>query len=158
MACGLQVSVLRVLWAHQNEDSTFYELSAYVENILRRIGLKPGMTVRRKSDNDIFSAGITIENRGGKKLVEMGVISKKLQKQFGLDNVVYYAELNWTQLMKATKKNEILYTEIPKFPAVSRDLALLVDNSVEFAQIEQIFARRSDREETLEKGRTFRCL
>ena len=131
-------------WAHQNEDSTFYELSAYVENILRRIGLKPGMTVRKKSENDIFSAGITIENRGGKKLVEMGIINKKLQKQFGIDNPVYYAELNWTQLMKATKKNEVLFTEISKFPAVSRDLALLVDKNVEFAQIEQI-ARQTEK-------------
>ena len=131
-------------WAHQNEDATFYELSAYVENILRRIGLQPGMTVRKKSENDIFSSGLTIENRGGKKLVEMGIITKKLQKQFGLDNPVYYAELNWTMLMKATKKNEVLYTEISKFPAVSRDLALLVDNSVEFAQIEQI-ARQTEK-------------
>ena len=131
-------------WAHQNEDSTFYELSAYVENILRRIGLKPGMTVRKKSENDVFSAGLTIENRGGKKLVEMGIITKKLQKQFGIDNPVYYAELNWTQLMKVTKKNEVLFTEVAKFPAVSRDLALLVDNSVEFAQIEQI-ARQTEK-------------
>ena len=131
-------------WAHKNEDSTFYELSAYVENILRRIGLKPGMTVRKKSENDIFSSGLTIENRGGKKLVEMGIITKKLQKQFGLDNPVYYAEMNWTALMKVTKKNEVLYTEISKFPAVSRDLALLVDDSVEFAQIEQI-ARQTEK-------------
>ncbi len=131
-------------WAHQNEDSTFYELSAYVENVLRRIGLKSGMAVRKKSDNPIFSVGLTIENRGGKKLVEMGVLTKKLQKQFGIDNPVYYAEMNWTQLMKVTKKNEVKFTEVPKFPAVSRDLALLVDNSVEFAQIEQI-ARQSER-------------
>ena len=131
-------------WAHKNEDATFYELSAYVENILRRVGVKPNMTVRKKSENDIFSSGLTIENRGGKKLVEMGIISKKLQKQFGLDNPVYYAELNWTVLMKVIKKNEVLYTEISKFPAVSRDLALLVDNSVEFAQIEQI-ARQTEK-------------
>ena len=131
-------------WAHQNEDSTYYELSAYVENILRRIGVKPCMIVRKKSERDIFSAGQTIENRGGKTLVEMGIISKKLQKQFGLDNPVYYAELNWTALMKVIKKNEVLYTEISKFPAVSRDLALLVDASVEFAQIEQI-ARQTEK-------------
>ena len=143
---GLWVTGKRVegSWAHQNEDSTFYELSAYVENILRRIGVKPGMLVRKKSDNDIFSAGITIENRGGKKLIEMGIITKKLLKQFGLDAPVYYAELNWTALMKVIKKNEVLYTEISKFPAVSRDLALLVDNSVEFAQIEQI-ARQTEK-------------
>ena len=125
-------------WAHANEESSFYELSAYVENILRRIGVKPGMIVRKKSENDIFSAGLTIENRGGKKLIEMGIITKKLLKQFGLDAPVFYAELNWTALMKVIKKNEVLYTEVPKFPAVSRDLALLVDNGVEFAQIEQI--------------------
>ncbi|MDO4986387.1 MAG: phenylalanine--tRNA ligase subunit beta [Prevotella sp.] len=125
-------------WAHANEESSFYELSAYVENILRRIGVKPGMIVRKKSENDIFSAGLTIENRGGKKLIEMGIITKKLLKQFGLDAPVFYAELNWTALMKVIKKNEVLYTEVPKFPAVSRDLALLIDNSVEFAQIEQI--------------------
>ena len=131
-------------WAHANEDSNFYELSAYVENILRRIGVKPGMIVRKKTDNDIFSAGLTIENRGGKKLIEMGIITKKLQKLFDLDAPVYYAELNWTALMKVIKKNEVLYTEVPKFPAVSRDLALLVDQSVEFAQIEQI-ARQTEK-------------
>lgn len=131
-------------WAHKDEDTSFYELSAYVENILRRIGLKTGMTVRKKSDNPIYSAGIVIENRGGKKLVELGVLAKKLQKHFGIDNTVYYAEMNWTQLMKATKKNEVTFTEVPKFPAVSRDLALLVDNAVEFAQIDQI-ARQTEK-------------
>ncbi len=131
-------------WAHSNEDSNFYELSAYVENILRRIGVKPGMIVRKKSENPIFSAGLSIENRGGKLLIEMGIINKKLLKQFDLSAPVYYAELNWTALMKVIKKNEVLYTEISKFPAVSRDLALLVDNSVEFAQIEQI-ARQTEK-------------
>ena len=143
---GLWVTGKRVegSWAHQNEESSFYELSAYVENVLRRIGLKTGQTVRKESANPIFSAGICIENRGGKVLVEMGILTKKLQKQFGIDNSVYYAELNWTQLMKATKKNEITFTEVPKFPAVSRDLALLVDNNVAFAQIEQI-ARQAEK-------------
>ena len=131
-------------WAHKDEDASFYELSAYVENVLRRIGLKSGLTVRKKSENPIFAAGLTIENRGGKVLCEMGVLTKKLQKQFGIDNTVYYAEMNWTLLMKTTKKNEITFTEVPKFPAVSRDLALLVDNSVEFAQIEQI-ARQTEK-------------
>ena len=144
--CGLWVTGKRVegSWAHQNEDSTFYELSAYVENILRRIGVKSGMIVRKKSENTIFSSGLTLENRGGKKLIEMGIIAKKLLKKFGLDNPVYYAELNWTALMKVIKKNEVLYTEISKFPAVSRDLALLVDDTVEFAQIEQI-ARQTEK-------------
>ena len=144
--CSLLVTGKRVegSWAHANEDSSIYELRAYVINIIRRIGVSQNQLVVKKSDNDIFSTGVTIENRGGKKLYELGIISKKLLKQFGLENPVYYAELNWTALMKIAKKNEVLYTEVPKFPAVSRDLALLVDNSVEFAQIEQI-ARQTEK-------------
>ena len=144
--CSLLITGKRVegSWAHANEDSSIYELKAYVINIIRRIGVSQNQLVVKKSDNDIFSTGVTIENRGGKKLYELGIISKKLLKQFGLENPVYYAELNWTALMKIAKKNEVLYTEVPKFPAVSRDLALLVDNSVEFAQIEQI-ARQTEK-------------
>ena len=125
-------------WAHPDEDSNYFELSAYVQNILQRIGMKPGMLVTKKSENPAFSAGLQLESRGGKKLIEMGIVSMKLLKQFDLQQPVYFAELNWTQLMKATRKSEVLFTDIPKHPAVSRDLALLVDSSVEFAQIEQI--------------------
>ena len=99
-------------WVHPNEDSTYFELSAHVQNILQRIGMNPGLMVTKKLEDSNFSAGIVIENRGGKKLVEMGVLSKKLLKQFDLIQPVYFAELNWTQLMKATKKNVITYTEI----------------------------------------------
>lgn len=131
-------------WAHADEDSSFYELMAYVENILSRIGLNPAATVRMKSDNDVFAAGLTIENRGGKKLIEMGILSKNVLKAADIDRPVYYAELNWTLLMKAVRKNEVLYSEISKYPAVSRDLALLVDEKVEFADIEQI-ARQTEK-------------
>jgi phenylalanyl-tRNA synthetase beta chain len=143
---GIWVTGKRVegSWAHPNEDSTYYELSAYVQNILQRIGMKPGMLVTKKTENPNFSAGIVMENRGGKKFIEMGIVSKALLKKFDLQQPVYYAELNWTQLMKATKKNEITFTEISKHPAVSRDLALLIDQNVEFAQIEQI-ARQTEK-------------
>ena len=131
-------------WAHQNEDTSFAELDAYVDHILARIGVQPGMLVRKKSENPVFSVGLSIENRGGKQLIEMGVITKKLQKQFDIDTTVYYAELNWTALMKVIRKQKVEFTEIPKFPAVSRDLALLIDKDVEFAQIETI-ARQTEK-------------
>jgi phenylalanyl-tRNA synthetase beta chain len=131
-------------WAHANEDTSYAELNAYVQNILARIGVQSGMLVSKKSENAIFVAGLTIENRGGKKLIEMGVLTKKLQKQFDIDTPVYYAEINWTALMKVIRKQKVLYTEIAKYPAVSRDLALLIDQNVEFAQIEQI-ARQTEK-------------
>ncbi|SEA09258.1 phenylalanyl-tRNA synthetase beta subunit [Prevotella sp. tc2-28] len=131
-------------WAHADEDTSFAELDAHVDNILARIGAQPGMLVRKKSDNAIFSAGLTIENRGGKKLIELGVLTKKLQRQFDIDTPVYYAELNWTALMKVIRKQKVEFTEIAKYPAVSRDLALLIDKNIEFQQIEDI-ARQTER-------------
>ncbi len=131
-------------WAHANENTSFAELDAHIENILMRIGVQPGMLVRKKSENAIFSAGLTIENRGGKKLIELGVLTKKLQKLFDIDTPVFFAELNWTALMKVIRKQKVEFTDIPKYPAVSRDLALLIDKSVEFQQIENI-ARQTEK-------------
>lgn len=131
-------------WAHPDEDTSFAELRAYVENILVRIGLQPGMVVRKKSSNDLFATGLTYENRGGKVLLEMGVLSKHVQKAADIDTTVYYAELNWAALMKAVRKQKVLYTELSKYPAVSRDLALLIDQQVEFAQIEEV-ARQTEK-------------
>lgn len=131
-------------WIHPNEDSSFYELKAYVNNVLSRVGVAQGMLVQKSSDNDIFSKGITLENRGGKTIVDMGVLNKKLQVKMGIDSPVYYAEINWNGLMKMIKKGKVLFSPISKYPAVSRDLALLIDKDVDFATIEQI-ARQSER-------------
>lgn len=131
-------------WAHPDEPTSYYQLAACVENILARIGVPAGLLVEKKSDNDIFAEGMTIENRGGKKLVEMGILSKKMLKEADIDQPVYYAELDWTGLMKTIRKNQVLYKEISKYPAVSRDLALLLDEHVEFAAIENI-ARQTEK-------------
>jgi phenylalanyl-tRNA synthetase beta chain len=65
-------------------------------------------------------------------------VTKKLLKAFDIDNEVYYADLNWKELMKAIRSVKISYKEISKFPAVKRDLALLLDKNVQFAEIEKI--------------------
>ena len=131
-------------WAHADEQSTFFELKAYVMNILSRIGVPFGMLMFKESTGDIFSKATVIENRGGKKLVEMGLVSKAILKSAGIDQEVYYAELNWTALMKTIKKQKVEYREISKYPAVSRDLALLIDKNVEFVPIESV-AYRSEK-------------
>ena len=137
---GLWITGKRVSgsWAHPDEESSFYELKADVLNILRRIGLPFGAVVFKKSDNDIFSTAMAIENRGGKVLAELGLVCKKQLKAFGIEAPVYYAELNWTALMKAVKKAKFAFKEPSKFPPVSRDLALLIDNGIEFAEVERI--------------------
>ena len=140
MHLGLWVTGKRVSgsWAHANEDSSFAELKAYVMNILSRLGVPFGMLVFADGSEDTFVKSMEIRNRGGKVLVKMGIVSNKVLKTFDIDNSVFFADFDWKLLMKTIRNQAVKYAEISKFPAVSRDLALLIDQNVEFARIEQI--------------------
>ena len=131
-------------WAHADEKTSFYELKAYVINIFTRLGVNPGIVVTETSDNNIFGKALALKARSGKVLCEMGTVCHKLLKKMNIDQDVFYADINWDNVMRAIKKNEVLYHDISKFPSVSRDLALLIDKSVEFEQIEQI-ARQTEK-------------
>lgn len=143
---GLWITGKRIegSWIKADEDSSFYELKAHVDNVLRRIGMPLGMLVSEKTDNDVFSTGMTLKNRSGKILVEMGVVSKKIQKMADIDREVFFADINWTQTTNAVKKAAVHFTEVPKYPSVSRDLALLLDKKVEFAEVEKV-ARQTEK-------------
>ena len=131
-------------WAHPDEKSSVYELKAYVENILARLGVDMKRVIFGNLTNDIYSSGLSITTGSGRQLGTMGIVSKKLRKMLDIDMEVYYAELSWTQLMKEIKKAKVTFSEISKFPAVKRDLALLLDKSVQFSEVEKI-AKDSDR-------------
>ncbi len=137
---GLWVTGNRVAnsWAHADEASSVYELKAYVENIFLRLGLSVKTMDVVSVENNVYSAAIGYYTKGGKLLATVGIVSKKIQKAFDIDNEVYYADLNWNQVMKAVKSVKVGYKELTKFPAVRRDLALLVDKAVKFADIEKI--------------------
>ena len=125
-------------WIHADENSTVYELKAYVENILKRLGLDLRNLVVGNLTDDIFAAALTVHTRGGKRLATFGVVTKKLLKAFDIDNEVYYADLDWKELMRAIRSVKVSFKEISKFPAVKRDLALLLDKNIQFAEIEKI--------------------
>ncbi len=137
---GIWVTGKRVQgnWAHADEDTTFYELKAHVLNILQRIGLPFGAIVFAEGKSDLFQKSLAIQNRGGKTLAEMGVVSRQALKRCDVAQPVYFAALDWQMLMRAVKNQKVTFREISKYPAVSRDLALLVDNNVQFAAIESI--------------------
>ena len=137
---GLWVTGKRVSnsWAHADENSSVYELKAYVENILKRLGLDLRNLVVGNLTDDIFAAALSVNTKGGKRLATFGVVTKKLLKAFDIDNEEYYADFDWKELMKAIRSVKISYKEISKFPAVKRDLALLLDKNVQFAEIEKI--------------------
>ena len=137
---GLWVTGKRVSgsWAHADEDSSVYELKAYVENIFARLGLNMRNIVVGNLTDGIYSAALSYNTRGGKLLATVGIVSKKLTKAFDIDNEVYYADINWKNVLQAIKSVKVSYTELSKFPSVKRDLALLLDKSVQFADIERI--------------------
>lgn len=131
-------------WAHTNEATSVYQLKAYVMNILVRLGYELGGMRIGQGSNDIFAKSLSVSDRNGKVLVELGLVAKAITSRFDIDQEVYYAEINWSMLTKKLQKNTVSFKEISKYPAVSRDLALLIDKNVEFAQIEQI-ARNSEK-------------
>lgn len=137
---GLWITGKRVenSWVHPNEDASFYELKAYVENILVRLGLSLQAVTLVKGENNIFEDSISIVTKAGKIIAELGIVAYKLTKNMGITNEVFFADIYWDNLLKAVKKNVVEYKEISKYPAVSRDLALLVDKTVEFEQIKEI--------------------
>ena len=146
MHLGMWITGKRVegSWTHPDEQSSFYELKGYVLNIVKRLGVNPGVMVCEHSDSNVFGKALVLKTRAGKVLCEMGTVCHKILKKMDIAQDVFYADLNWDNLMRAIKKNETLYHDISKFPSVSRDLALLIDKSVQFEQIEQI-ARQTEK-------------
>ncbi len=129
---------VRASWAHPDEDSSFAQLKAHVLNIIKRLGVPFGMLVFSQGNSDIYSASICIQNRSGKTLCDMGIVSTKLTKAMSIDAPVYFADIHWNKILRIIKNQKVTYSEISKFPAVSRDLALLLDCAVPFAEVERI--------------------
>ena len=125
-------------WIHADEDNNAYMLKAYVENILGRVGLHMRDLTIENLSTDIYASAVVIKTQGGKRLAMIGTVTRKLLKQFDIDNAVYFADINWIEVMRSIRSLKVSFKELPKFPAVRRDLALLVEKNVQFAQIEKL--------------------
>lgn len=122
-------------WNTPNLKSDFFYLKGVVETILERIGInKPKVSPVK---NDVFSEGISL-GLGKIKLVDFGVVSRKILKEFGIKQEVLFADFNWENILKLTSSKNIKISELPKYPSVKRDLALLLDKKVEFKEIYQL--------------------
>ena len=126
----------RASWNVKASEATVYDLRGIVENIFHRLGLADAAWTATQSSNEIFSAKLDIVSRSGKALAEIGLIRSTVLKKFDIEQSVAYAAIDWEALFKLTAKNTVTYTELPKTQPVERDLALLVDTSVKFADID----------------------
>ncbi|MBP9793918.1 MAG: phenylalanine--tRNA ligase subunit beta [Flavobacterium sp.] len=120
-------------WTNTQKPTDFFLFKGYIIGILERLGLAKSL-VTTALKTDLFSEGLTLE-LGSSTIVEFGTIKKSVLKHFDIKQEVFFADFNWNSVLKHVSASNIKFTEISKYPEVRRDLALLVDQSVEFAKI-----------------------
>lgn len=113
-------------WNTTKENVNFYHLKGIVTTLLERFGIEEDKTVMKQSSSNNFAYGLTF-SINNKALVQVGEVSANLQKQFDINQSVYYAEINIDELINIIKKHKVIYQPISKFPSVRRDLSLLLD-------------------------------
>ena len=125
-------------WISGTQKSTVYELKAYLQNILVRLGFDLRKLRMEEYESDIYSEAMCIKSANKRLLATFGIVSNAVKKMTDVDAEVYYADINWTNMLSVLDTNPVEYKELPKYPEVYRDLAFLLDKSVQFAEIEKI--------------------
>ena len=123
-------------WRNEPAKSNFFQLKAYFDLLLRRFGADIYQLWTEAAPADIFSEGMNFKLPGsGALLASIGTVNPALARRFGVKQPVFAAEINWQVLFSLIKRNKVGFSELPKFPAVRRDLALLLDESVSYADL-----------------------
>ncbi|MEM1321969.1 MAG: phenylalanine--tRNA ligase subunit beta [Bacteroidota bacterium] len=120
------------------QEVDFYTLKALVENITRRLGLSGYQTAAISTAEDQRWTYGTKYHRGPVELVSFGKLASGVLHKMEIKRAVYYADFNWGNILKATRKNKIDFVELTKFPSIRRDLAIVIDNSINFSDIANI--------------------
>ncbi len=126
--------VLGQSWNIASRKASFFYLKGFLEKILERFGIDIHTLETIDAPSDIFMDGISYL-LNGKLLANIGLLHKKINKRFDVKQDVYAAEISWDILLKAAKAHKVEFAELPKFPEVRRDLALVVDENITFAQL-----------------------
>jgi len=119
-------------WTIPSQNSDFFYLKGIIISILDRIGISNLKTSPIKSD--VFSEGIVF-SLGKKKLVEFGIVTKQIRKEFGIKQEVLFADFDWSTILSISGNKKIKVSNLTKFPSVKRDLALLLDEKITFKEI-----------------------
>jgi len=127
-------------WRLEPCASDYFQLKGYVELLLRRFGADIRQLWTAPAPEDLFAEGMAWQLPGGKglPLAVMGTVHPALTRKFGIKQPVFAAEIAWPPLFELVKRDKVGFTELPKFPAVRRDLALLLDEQVSYAQLRDL--------------------
>lgn len=123
-------------WRQEVGKGNYFQLKGYLELLLKRFGADIYNMEYEAAPADLFSEGLVYKLPGtGEKLAVMGTIAPARLKQFGIKQPVFAAEISWPVLFQLVKRDRIAYKELPKYPEVRRDLALLLDENVSYADL-----------------------
>lgn len=124
-------------WLAPEREVTVYELKAVLEQVLIRMGLHPNeIATEERTDDPLFEKCQLLSLKGGEDFARWGLLrSEMLTTMHDIDVPVYFAEVKWDVLVKRVLGRVTKATDIPRFPSVKRDFALLVDKSVTFETI-----------------------
>lgn len=123
-------------WKGVSGKGDFYQLKGYLELLLKRYGADLWQMWTSEAPEDIFSEGVVYSLPGGKQqLAVMGTINPALARRFGIKQSVVAAEIDWNALFSLVKRDKVSFREMPRFPEVRRDLALLLDETVKYADL-----------------------
>jgi len=122
-------------WVHPTTPTHFYFLKGIVDAVLQKLGIHKVRSSVVK--NDIFSDAVGL-SLGKQQVVHYGIVKKSILKKFDISQEVYYADFNWDAVLEIAARNNVKFTDIPKYPSVRRDFALLLDANVQFEDIATI--------------------
>lgn len=134
----------RESWTCGQNESSFFQLKAYVENLLTRLGVKSEQLKTVGFSNDIITDGLVYTAYNKKEIAKVSIVSRKVLKEFGIEKSVYYADILMDNLYGILRNSKTSFVELPKYPEVRRDLALLLDKKINFNQITEL-AGKSER-------------
>lgn len=127
-------------WTGIQKPSDFFLFKSYVKSVFTRLGISKVDEIPMTSD--VFAEGCAFAY-GTDVIVEFGTVKKSILKHFDIKQEVFFADFNWNLILKLIN-NKIKFNDIPKYPEVRRDLALLIDNDVTFSKIYAI-ARQTEK-------------
>ena len=124
-------------WRLEPAAGNYFQLKGYVELLLARYGAELSQLRTDAAPSDIYSEGMVYRIQGGSsmQLAVLGTVNPALAKSFGIKQPVFAAEISWPALFELVRRDKVAFKELPKFPEVRRDLALLLDESVKYADL-----------------------
>ncbi len=135
LALWLTGDIILPSWNRKAVEASAFDMRGIIDNIFRVLGLPAAAVAYSQDSDEFFSARLNIASRSGKRIGELGILRHELLKRFDIEREVIYAAIDWNTLFKLVAKHQVTYAPLPKTQPVRRDLALLIDNGVTFAQI-----------------------